>query len=231
MGEHQIPNFITLPSNEEAVSVCLALIKQLRQENKEVFLYCLFGPIGCGKTHLLKSIQASVGGSVSSGSIRYMQTEELVMEFIQSKLERGEREVMLSEYAKIDLLLIDNFEYLRNRPMTYDMIIEHLSETLLNNQRSVVVSLSDFSNFPLTMIDDLKQNFENVRFMKILPPSSYEIWCLLKEKFSCCMDTYKHKVKMWDVSRSSEGDISRAIADAERYFLPQTDEISSHPKG
>ena len=218
MNTYSFGSFTTLPSNAEAVSTCRLFTNQQELGSGVNSILCLCGAIGCGTTYLLKSIQSSVAGAASAGTVRFMQAEELVIDLIASVGDRREKEAFKETYTLIDLLIIDNFEYLKTRPTTYGMIMEHLAETLLEGQK-YVIGCSDDSDFSLILTTDLRSICEDVRIVHILTPDQSEMVNLLEEKFRCRLNYEPHIAKMWEISRSAEGDISKALASAESYFF------------
>ncbi len=98
----------------------------------------LYGPVGCGKTHL---IQALVNHSRSCRTYKkcfYMTAEQFTSNFVQSLAGRG-LTTFRSKYRNLDLFAIDDIQFLSGKRATL-VEFQNTVETLLRTERQIVLT-------------------------------------------------------------------------------------------
>jgi chromosomal replication initiator protein len=83
--------------------------------------FFLYGGVGLGKTHLMQAIGHQVYRKYPGSKIRYLSVEKFTNELIESiRLKRTE--TFRSTYRQIDLLLLDDVQFLKGKENTQEEI-------------------------------------------------------------------------------------------------------------
>ncbi len=98
----------------------------------------LFSASGLGKTHLLHAIGNHVRANSANLKVLYVTADEFTEEFIRFVRE-NEGESMKDFFRTIDVLLVDDVQFLANKPGTSEMFF-HIFNTLVNNNKQIVIT-------------------------------------------------------------------------------------------
>lgn len=128
-------NFIVGPENEMAHGASIAVAKDPGHVYNPLFIH---GPTGLGKTHLMHAIAHSLYASNPRARIAYISSETFVNDFISS-LQSGSVAPFRRKYRELDLLLIDDIQFLAGKESTQDEFFHTFNE-LLNNHKQVVLT-------------------------------------------------------------------------------------------
>jgi chromosomal replication initiator protein len=112
--KYTFENFVVAEHNEMAVNVAKAVIDQPGTLYSPVFLY---GGVGLGKTHLMQAIGQRMLETRPSFNIKYITSETFLNQF-QIALRRREMDEFKNFYRSIDLLLIDDIQFLAGKEST-----------------------------------------------------------------------------------------------------------------
>jgi chromosomal replication initiator protein len=112
--KYTFENFVVAGHNEMAVNVAKAVIDQPGTLYSPVFLY---GGVGLGKTHLMQAIGQRMLETHPSFNIKYITSETFLNQF-QIALRRREMDEFKNFYRSIDLLLIDDIQFLAGKEST-----------------------------------------------------------------------------------------------------------------
>lgn len=99
-----------------------------------------FGHTGVGKTHLMTALGLSVLARHPKKRVLFVTAEEFTNEFIES-VQRNKLPQFRAKYRKMDVLLIDDVQFLGGKEATQDEFF-HTFNTLIN-ARSQIVLTSD----------------------------------------------------------------------------------------
>jgi len=130
-------NFIVGTENEMAHGAALAVAKEPGHNYNPLFIY---GPTGLGKTHLMHAIAHSLFGRNPSARIAYVTSETFTNEFIQA-LQTNSVAQFRRRYRELDLLLIDDIQFLAGKESTQEEFFHTFNE--LHNSHKQVVLTSD----------------------------------------------------------------------------------------
>ena len=100
--------------------------------------FFIHGSSGLGKTHLLQAICHAVLRSSTPRRVLYLTCETFVNQFIQA-VTNGDLESFRYKYRKVDILLIDDIQFLEGKTRTQEEFF-HTFNTLYNAQRQIVLS-------------------------------------------------------------------------------------------
>lgn len=130
-------NFIVGNENEMAHGASLAVAKEPGHNYNPLFIY---GPTGLGKTHLMHAIAHSLFARKPSARIAYVTSETFTNEFIQA-LQTNSVSQFRRRYRELDLLLIDDIQFLAGKESTQEEFFHTFNE--LHNSHNQVVLTSD----------------------------------------------------------------------------------------
>ncbi len=128
-------NFIVGTENEMAHGAALAVAKEPGHNYNPLFIY---GPTGLGKTHLMHAIAHSLFARNPSARIAYVTSETFTNEFIQA-LQTNSVAQFRRRYRELDLLLIDDIQFLAGKESTQEEFFHTFNE-LHNSHRQVVLT-------------------------------------------------------------------------------------------
>lgn len=146
--EYSFDNFVTGSCNELAAAAARAVADFPGGRYNPLFIH---GASGLGKTHLLQAICHRVLRSPRPRRVLYLSCENFVNQFIQS-VTNGDLEAFRYKYRKVDMLLIDDIQFLEGKSRTQEEFF-HTFNTLYNSQRQIVLS----SDRPPSAIETLQE--------------------------------------------------------------------------
>ena len=132
--------FVIGDANRFAHAAALAVAELPGQAYNPLFIY---GPPGVGKTHLLHSVGNYVNAYGNGLTVRYTTVERFTNEFIASlKTGATARDEFKDRYRRIDLLLIDDVQFLASKAKTeeeffhtFDALHETGSQLVMTSDR------------------------------------------------------------------------------------------------
>lgn len=140
----------------------------------------IYGGVGLGKTHLMHSIGHYTKRLYPNFRIIYRSSEQFLNEFINS-LSSNRMQSFQKKYRSMDMLLIDDIQFLANKERTIEEFFHTFNE-LHNNNKQIVLS----SDCPPKEIDGLQERlisrFEWGLITDVLPPELETRIAILKKK-------------------------------------------------
>lgn len=115
-SKYTFNRFIVGKSTELAHAACLAVAASLGQAYNPLFLY---GGVGLGKTHLLQAIGAQVLSENPQARVVFTTCEKFTNDFVQA-IRGGALEAFKKNYREVDLLLVDDVQFLANKEQTQE---------------------------------------------------------------------------------------------------------------
>ncbi|MEM2936384.1 MAG: chromosomal replication initiator protein DnaA, partial [Candidatus Bathyarchaeia archaeon] len=98
----------------------------------------IYGGVGLGKTHLLHSIGHYTKRLYPGFKVLYRSSEQFLNDFINA-LSSGRTSAFQKRYRSIDMLLIDDIQFLANKERTLEEFF-HTFNDLYNNNKQIVLS-------------------------------------------------------------------------------------------
>lgn len=132
-SKYTFDNLVVGSHNELAHAAALAVIDNLGSKYNPLFIY---GGVGLGKTHLMQALGNAVKTKNKKINIWYINTERLVNDIIGSIREQSIDEVK-KQYKKIDLLLIDDIQFIANKEKTQEEVF-HIFNVLYEANKQIV---------------------------------------------------------------------------------------------
>lgn len=127
--------FIVGSNNQLAHAASLAVSKKPGSVYNPLFIY---GGVGLGKTHLMQAVGAEVTKKDPNAKVLYVTSERFTNEFVQA-LGQGRAEQFKSLYRNVDVLLVDDIQFLAGREGTQEEFF-HTFNALHQNNRQVVMT-------------------------------------------------------------------------------------------
>ena len=109
-------NFIVGSANRLAHAAALSVAERPGHAYNPLFLY---GGVGLGKTHLMHAIGNAVVARFPRKRVVYATSEKFTNEFITS-IQQGRIDDFRSRYRRIDLLLIDDIQFIADKERTQE---------------------------------------------------------------------------------------------------------------
>ena len=134
-ADYQFEHFVTGPCNQLAHASCQAVSESPGRAYNPLFIH---GNVGLGKTHLLHAICHRVFDDAPATQILYLSCETFVNHFIEA-IERGAMHSFRYRYRHVDILVIDDIQFLSSRERTQEEFF-HTFNTLYQSQKQIVLT-------------------------------------------------------------------------------------------
>jgi len=220
-------SFVIGSSNRLAHAAAKAVAKSPGEMYNPLFIY---GGAGLGKTHLMQAIGHEV---LKNGDkkVLYATCEKFTNEFVQA-VQNGKINHFKEKYRTIDVLLIDDIQFLVGKDSTKEEFF-HTFNALYQNNKQIVIS-SDRPPKALSALEErLISRFEGGMLADILPPDLETRIAILnqkkKEKNYQISDEIIEFIasKIQQNIRELEGALTRLIATCQLSGEPPTLELAN----
>ena len=158
--------FVIGPGNRLAHGAALAVAEAPSEAYNPLFLH---GPPGLGKTHLLGAIANYLRENASGLSVRYTTAESFTNEFVAALRSSG-AEAFKARYRDIDVLLIDDVQFLQGKPATEEEFF-HTFNALYESGSQLVLSADRIPSELSTLASRLRDRFEWGLTVAVEPPN------------------------------------------------------------
>lgn len=147
----------------------------------------IYGGVGLGKTHLIQAIGNFVVQNKKAKKVLYTTAEKFTTEFVDS-IKKGNTSEFTANYRKVDLLIIDDIQFLSGKESTTDTFF-HIFNSLHQLHKQIVLSC-DKPPKSLSGIDErLISRFQWGLTVDIQPPElETRIAILIKKSESFNLD-------------------------------------------
>lgn len=168
--KYRFDNFVVGENSRFAHAAAYAVAQTPAKKFNPLFIY---GASGLGKTHLMQAIGHHIIFHKPKLKVRYIKTEEYVNELIKNLQHGGERNARMEKfrqkYRNIDVLLIDDIQFLESKTYTMEEIF-HTFDSLHNNNKQIVITSDRLPKDIPTLPDRLRTRFEMGLVVDVTPP-------------------------------------------------------------
>ncbi|MBI2356004.1 MAG: chromosomal replication initiator protein DnaA [Candidatus Doudnabacteria bacterium] len=134
--KYTFTSFIVGANNQLAHAASLAVSKKPGQVYNPLFIY---GGVGLGKTHLMQAVGSEVLKKSANVKVLYVTSEKFTNEFV-SAVSAGKTESFKSLYRSVDVLLVDDIQFLAGREGTQEEFFHTFNALHQNNKQVVMTS-------------------------------------------------------------------------------------------
>ena len=170
-------NFIIGPSNRFPFEVCQAVAKNPAEAYNPLYIY---GGVGLGKTHLLASIGNYIMASQPNCIVVYVSSETFTNELMKA-VEEAKLEDFRNRYRNIDVLLIDDIQFIGKQETTQEEFF-HTFNALYNNNKQIIIASDRPPKDIPTLESRLRSRFEGGLITDIKTPDQGTRMMILKKK-------------------------------------------------
>ncbi|MEI6286563.1 MAG: chromosomal replication initiator protein DnaA [Bacillota bacterium] len=200
-------------SNRFAFSAASAVGEKPGFAYNPLFLY---SPVGLGKTHLMHAIGHKILSDHPTLKVLYISSETFVNELVES-IQNRKTDAFRSKYRSIDVLLIDDVQFLQNKPQTQEEFF-HTFNALRELNKQIVVS-SDRPPKEISLLEErIRSRFESGLVADISAPDLETRIAILRNKALWEKAEVPHDVIVYiadNISnniRELEGALTRVLA-------------------
>ena len=221
--QYDFSSFVVGKSNRIAHAAGLAVAEAPGESYNPLFIW---GGVGLGKTHLMHAIGNYALSRNPDLKVLYLSSEKFVNDLIKS-IANQKRESFRSHYRNVDILLIDDIQFLAGKEATQEEFF-HTFNDMYNEKKQIVLS-SDRPPRELDGIDDrIRSRFAWGVAADIQPPDYETRIAILKKKaeqrrFPVNDDVINYLAETVPSNiRELEGALNRVIANSSFSQMPIT---------
>ena len=170
-------SFIVGGSNRFAHAASIAVAELPAKRYNPLFIH---GNAGLGKTHLLHAIGHLALRRNSSVNVLYTTSEKFVNDMVWA-IQKGHNEEFRSKYRLVDILLIDDIQFIANKEATQEEFF-HTFNALYEAQKQIVITSDRHPKAMTTLADRLRSRFEWGLIADVQPPDLETRIAILQEK-------------------------------------------------
>lgn len=227
--KYSFDSFIVGSNNELAHAAATAVAKNPAKLYNPLFIY---GGVGLGKTHLMQAIGNQISAERPGQRILYIPAERLTADIVEA-VKMKTIEDLKRRYGQLDLLLIDDIQFIAGKEKTQDIVFSIFNELHIKNKQ--VLLTSDRPPRAIATLEErLSSRFEGGMITDVGLPDFETRLAILKAKcgewgytenedlLACIATSIQKNV------RELEGALKRVYAFAQVYNkLPDTKEVKN----
>lgn len=175
--DNTFDTFVIGSGNRFSHAASLAVAEAPAKAYNPLFIY---GGVGLGKTHLMHAIGHFVMEHKKNAKVVYTSSEKFTNEFINS-IKDNKTEEFRSKYRNVDVLLIDDIQFLAGKESTQEEFFHTFNE-LHQNHKQIVISSDRAPKEIPTLEERLRSRFEWGLTTDVTPPDLETRIAILRKK-------------------------------------------------
>lgn len=165
LKQYHLDRFVSAEENQFAGKMIENVLK-----TREFFPVLLYGPSGCGKTHLLYGAAQALKHAAPEKKIYHPSCLLLEEQLCWSAQRADTAKNYLSNYSKLDLLLLDNLNHFLHKPAMLDEVFKLISAPLKSGGNVIMAATGDYAQLN-PLIKHIEQQFPNALAIALHHPS------------------------------------------------------------
>ena len=158
-------NFVHGKANQIAWSAALQVVERPGTAYNPLFLY---GGVGLGKTHLLHAVGNAILERKPDARVRYIHAQDYFDEMVRG-IQRKSLHEFKKKYQSLDLLLIDDIQFLGGKERTQEEFF-YTFEALLTARKQLIITSDTYPKELSAFEDRLVSRFGSGLIVEIEPP-------------------------------------------------------------
>lgn len=227
--KYAFESFVVGSSNELAHAASMAITKNIGKLYNPLFIY---GGVGLGKTHLVQAVGNKLMNESKDKRVLYIPAEKLTANIVEG-IRNKNIEELKNNYAKLDLLIIDDIQFIAGKEKTQDIVFSIFNELHVKNKQVVLTSDRLPKAIP-ALEERLSSRFEGGMIADVGLPEFETRLAILKSKCAEKGCTVTDEILGYIATniqknvRELEGALNRIIAFAQIYNkLPDVKEVKN----
>ncbi len=216
--KYSFESFVVGSNNELAYASAVRVAKSPGKDFNPLFLY---GGVGLGKTHLLQAIGNKVITDDPKRKVLYTSAENLTSEIVET-IQNRTIEDMKNIYSHLDLLIIDDIQFIAGKVKTQEIIFYIFNELHIKNKQVILSSDRPAKAIP-SLEERLRSRLEWGMAADIGIPDYETRLAILKQKITDKNLNYEDEILSYIATniqknvRELEGALNRIIAFSQIY--------------
>jgi len=185
--KYTFDSFAQLDANRIAYSFAYSVSEFPAKSYNPLYIY---SDVGLGKTHLLYAIGNKIVETKKNMSVIYLTSSDLMNEYVEFS-RFNKRSEFLKKYTSVDVLLIDDIQYITKWGGTSEQFYYIFNKLIQNEKQIVICSDKHPDNIPYLQ-DRIKSRFEWGGVVDILPYDLEGRIIILKKKIDERKNLFKN---------------------------------------
>jgi chromosomal replication initiator protein len=164
-AELTFESFISGKANQMAWSAALQVVERPGTSYNPLFLY---GGVGLGKTHLLHAVGNAILERAGDARVRYIHAQDYFDEMVRG-IQRKSIQDFKRKYQSLDLLLIDDIQFLGGKERTQEEFF-YTFEALLSARKQLIITSDTYPKGLSAFEDRLVSRFGSGLIVEIEAP-------------------------------------------------------------
>lgn len=228
---YQFDNFIEGPSNQFVKSAAIGIAHRPSRSYNPLFIH---GKVGLGKTHLLHAVGHAIQSSHKNLKVQCITTEAFINDLVDS-LRNKSIASMKRFYRDLDVLLVDDIQFLQNR-LNFEDEFCNMFEALINQNKQIVIT-SDKPPSHLKLSERMVARMEWGLVAQLTPPDLETRVAIIQHKAEQRNFTIPQNIAFYIAERMSqnirqlEGAINKLSAYCQILDIPLSEEVVAEVLG